>query len=61
MAGRHTHDMSVAHTAVTHMSKQGRIITNAVTPLPRVSELFFMVCSFKCHVLSCGQNTIQFK
>jgi len=61
MAGRHTHELSVAHTDFIHMSEPGHIITNTVTPLPRVSELTFMVWPVKCHVLSCGQNTIQFK
>ena len=59
--GWHTHELSVSHTGVIHMSKPGRIITNTITHSPRVSELTFKVWPFKCCVLSCGQNTIQFK
>jgi hypothetical protein len=57
----HAQELSVSHTAVNHMPKSGHVITNTVTHLPRVSELTFKVWPFKCHVLSCGQNTVEFK
>jgi len=55
------HELRVSHSAVNCMSKPGLIITNTVTHLPTVSELTVKVWPFKCHVLSCGQNTIEFK